>query len=389
MINRRDPDTSFPQRIPFNRAALLGDELHYVQEAVANGHIMGDGPFSKKCEALLEAELGVSKAFLTTSCTDALEMAAMLLDVQPGDEVILPSFAFVSTANAFAVRGARPVFAEIRPDTLNLDETLLEGLITPRTKAIVVLHYGGIGCEMDPILALAERHGVAVVEDNAHGLYGKYRGQWLGTLGALATQSFHETKNFTCGEGGALLINDARFIARAEVLRQNGTNRARFSRGEVDAYTWVDTGSSFLPSDITAAFLYAQLEKRHQVQQQRRAIWAHYHERLTGWAAANRVTVPTVPPDCEQAYHMFYLLLPAAAARGQLIAFLKDRGILAVSHYLPLHLSEMGRRYGGKTGDCSVTEDISARLVRLPFYTVLSREDQAYVVDCIEAFSFD
>ena len=387
-MSRDDQDTFYRWRIPFNRADLMGNELRYIQEAVVNGHIMGDGPFSRKCEALLQEQLGVSRAFLTSSCTDALEMAAILLDVQPGDEVIVPSFAFVSTANAFAMRGARPVFADIRADTLNLDEALVEGLITPRTKAIVALHYGGVGCEMGRILALAERHGVAVVEDNAHGLYGKYRGQWLGTFGALAAQSFHETKNFTCGEGGALLINAPRFIARAEVLREKGTNRARFSRGEVSAYTWVDIGSSFLPSDISAAFLYAQLEKRHQVQQKRRAIWEYYHERLTGWAAANHVTLPTVPPHCEQAYHMFYLLLPSAAARRQLIAFLKGRGILAVFHYLPLHLSEMGRRYGGEKGACPVTEDVSDRLVRLPFYTVLSREDQARVVDCIQAFSF-
>lgn len=369
--------------IPFNRPCLEGSELTYIAQAVANGHISGDGPFTRKCHTFLEQELGVSKALLTTSCTHALEIAALLLDIQPGDEVIVPSFTFVSSINAFVLRGARPVFIDIRPDTLNLDETQLEQLITPRTKAIVPVHYAGVGCEMDTILDVAERYGVAIVEDNAHGLFGKYKGKYLGTFGCLATQSFHETKNFTCGEGGGLLINDPRYVERAEIIREKGTNRSRFFRGQVDKYTWVDLGSSYLPSDILAAFLYAQLEAREQIQAKRRRVWEYYYEHLQDWAKDHKVRLPIVPEHCEQPYHMFYLLMPSLEQRQALIAHLKARSILSVFHYLPLHLSEMGRRFGGKEGDCPVTEDVNDRLLRLPFYNDLTEAEQARVVEAI------
>jgi dTDP-4-amino-4,6-dideoxygalactose transaminase len=375
--------------VPFNRPYCSGKEGEYIAQAIANGHISGDGAFSRECHALLERELGVAKALLTTSCTHALEMAALLLDIHPGDEVIVPSFTFVSTINAFVLRGARPVFVDIRPDTLNLDERRLERLITPRTRAIVPVHYAGVGCEMDEILTIARRHDVAVVEDNAHGLFGKYQGRYLGTFGALATQSFHETKNFSCGEGGALLINDPRFVERAEIIREKGTNRSRFFRGQVDKYTWVDLGSSYLPSDLLAAFLYAQLEARPEIQARRRRVWEFYDAHLRDWAVQYGVGLPIVPAHCQQSYHMYYLLLPSLAQRQALIAHLKVRGILAVFHYLPLHLSDMGRRYGGRSGDCPVTEDVSDRLLRLPFYNDLTTDDQLRVVQAIMEFQFE
>ena len=372
--------------IPFNRFCKVGTEFEYVQEAINNMHVSGDGPFTKKCQAMLETELGAPKALLTTSCTDALEMAALLLDIAPGDEVIVPSFTFVSTVNAFVLRGAKPVFIDSRPDTLNLDETHLERLITPRTRAIVAVHYAGVGCEMDSIMAITGRHGVTVVEDNAHGLFGKYKGKMLGTIGALATQSFHETKNFTCGEGGALMINDPKFIDRAEILREKGTNRSRFFRGQIDKYTWVDLGSSFLPSDILAAILYAQLEMREAIQAKRRQIWSTYYQGLQDWAQENGVRLPVVPSHCRHPYHMFYLLLPSLADRQTLMAHLKSRGITSVFHYLPLHLSEYGRRLGGKEGDCPVCEDVSDRLLRLPFYNDIGALDQFRVIDTVLEF---
>lgn len=335
----------------------------------------------------MEARLGVPRVLLTTSCTHALEMAALLLDVQSGDDVIVPSFTFVSTANAFVLRGARPIFIDIHPDTLNLDETQLERLITARTRAIVPVHYAGVGCAMDAIMAMAARHEIVVVEDNAHGLFGRYRGRWLGTFGALATQSFHETKNITCGEGGALLINDERFVERAEILREKGTNRGRFFRGQVDKYSWVDVGSSYLPSDMLAAFLLAQLEACDRIQAYRKAIWERYHAELGEWATGNGVRLPSVPPDCDQAYHMFYLLLPSLAARQALIAHLKERGILAVFHYLPLHLSPMGQAFGGKPGDCPVTEQVSDRILRLPFFNDLSIGEQTEVIAAVCQFA--
>jgi dTDP-4-amino-4,6-dideoxygalactose transaminase len=373
-------------RIPFNRPSLQGNELEYILEAVHRGHISGDGFFTKECNQFLERELGVPKVLLTTSCTHALEMTALLLDTKSGDEVIVPSFTFVSTANAFVIRGARPVFIDVRADTLNLDESQLEGLVTPRTKAVVPVHYAGVGCEMDTIMAVAQRQGVAVIEDNAHGFFGEYRGKPLGTFGQFAALSFHETKNFSCGEGGALIINDARYIERAEILREKGTNRSRFFRGEVDKYTWVDVGSSYLPSDMLAAFLWGQFEKRECIQGSRKRIWHFYHEHLADWAKRVGAALPVVPAHCAQAYHMFYMFLPSLELRQALIAHLKKRGIAAVFHYLPLHLSDMGRRFGGKEGDCPVTEDVSDRLLRLPFYNDLTEQDQQRVVEAVKEF---
>jgi len=375
-----------PLQIPFNRPSFAGNEQAYIAQAIANGHISGDGPFTQQCNRLLEEALGAARVLLTTSCTHALEMAALLLELQPGDEVIVPSFTFVSTVNAFVLHGAKPVFADVRADTLNIDEVQLARLITPRTRAVVPVHYAGVGCEMDAILALAAEHQLEVIEDNAHGLFGAYRGQPLGTFGGLATQSFHETKNFHCGEGGALVINDPRYIERAEILREKGTNRSRFFRGQVDKYTWVDLGSSYLPSDLLAAFLLAQLEARDEIQARRRKVWHTYAAQLGEWAAANAVRLPVIPEHCAQPYHMFYLLLPSLEARQALIAHLRARGILAVFHYVPLHLSEMGRRFGGQPGDCPMTEDISERLLRLPFYNTLTARDQASVIDAICAF---
>jgi len=377
---------SSPYRIPFNFPSAVGNEVQYMQEALTSGHISGDGNFTKKTHAFLEDSLGVRKALLTTSCTHALEMSAILLDFEPGDEVIVPSFTFVSSINAFVLRGAKPVFADIRPDTLNLDETKLESLITDKTKAIVLVHYAGVPCEMDVIMEIADRHNIPVVEDNAHGLFGKYKGKFLGTFGVLSTQSFHETKNFQCGEGGALLINDPNLVERAEIIREKGTNRSRFFRGQVDKYTWVDVGSSYLPSDILAAYLHGQFEMREEIQSKREDIWHTYNTQLVGWAQEHGVQLPTVPQGVDQAYHMFYMLLPSLDVRTRLIDHLKERGILSVFHYLPLHLSDMGKQFGGKEGDCPVTEDISDRLLRLPFYYELSESEQADVIQAIKEF---
>jgi len=372
--------------IPFNRASLVGNEFKYISQALEAGHISGDGRFTLQCHRFLERELVIGKALLTTSCTHALEMAALLLNIQSGDEVIVPSFTFVSTINAFVLRGARPVFCDIRADTFNLDEQKLERLVTNRTKAIIAMHYAGVGCEMDAILDVAKRRGIAVVEDNAHGLFGKFRGQYLGTFGCLATQSFHETKNFTCGEGGALLINDLRYLERAEIIREKGTNRNRFFRNQVDKYTWVDLGSSYLPSDVLAAFLFAQFEHRKQIQSSRRRIWNYYRDQLREWAGKNGAKLPFVPEHCEQAWHMFYILMPSLQARQGLIAHLKAREILSVFHYLPLHLSEMGKRQGGREGDCPVTESVSDCVIRLPFYNDLSEGDQDRIVSAVREF---
>jgi dTDP-4-amino-4,6-dideoxygalactose transaminase len=373
--------------IPFNRPCFVGNEQEYIAQAIANGQISGDGLFTRKCHSLIEHELHVDRVLLTTSCTHALEMAALLIDIQPGDEVIVPSFTFVSTVNAFVLRGARPVFADIRPDTLNIDEAVIERLITPRTKAIVPVHYAGVGCEMDSILEIAARYGLLVVEDNAHGLFGKYKGRYLGTFGCLATQSFHETKNFSCGEGGALVINNPRYIERAEIIREKGTNRSRFFRGQVDKYTWVDVGSSYLPSDMLAAFLYAQLEARAHIQRKREYIWRYYNDQLMDWAAVMNVRLPIIPTHCEQPYHMFYMLLPSLEQRQSLITYLRDHGILGVFHYQPLHLSDVGQRFGGLAGDCPVTERVSDCLLRLPFYNDLAEADLARVVGVIKSFT--
>lgn len=373
-------------QINFNKAYLAKNEVAYIQQALQTRHISGDGDFTKKCHSFLEKELGVPKVLLTTSCTHALDMSALLLGLKPGDEVIVPDFTFVSTVNAFVLRGAKPIFCDIHPDTLNLDEKLMEGLITPKTKAIYLVHYAGVGCEMNTIMDIAAKHHIPVVEDNAHGLFGKFRGKNLGTFGCMAAQSFHETKNFTCGEGGALLINDPKYFEEAEIIREKGTNRSRFFRGQVDKYTWVNVGSSYLPSDILAAILFSQLEEKELIQNKRRKMWDRYELELSKWSLENKVKLPTVPDYCDQAYHMFYMLLPDLKRRQDLIEYLKTLNILAVFHYLPLHLSEMGRKFGGNEGDCPITEKISDQIIRLPFYNDLTQAEQSKVIDSICRF---
>jgi dTDP-4-amino-4,6-dideoxygalactose transaminase len=370
-------------RIPFNRPFVAGREFEYIQQAINAMHLSGDGTFTRRAHEHLLRMTGGGTALLTTSCTHALEMMALLLDLRPGDEVIMPSFTFVSTANAFALRGATPVFGDIRPDTLNLDERQLERLITPRTRAIVVVHYAGVGCEMDAINAVAAQYGIPVLEDNAHGLLGRYRGRRLGSFGVLAAQSFHETKNFSCGEGGALIVNEPAYRQRAEILREKGTNRTQFFQGLVDKYTWVDIGSSYLPSEILAAFLVAQLEDAERIVARRQSSWDVYRRELQGWAERSGVRLPFVPSHCEQAFHMFYLVMPSNASRTRLIAALKDEDIHATFHYVPLHLSPMGQRFGGRHGDCPVAESVSECLVRLPFFTGLTEPAQQRVIETV------
>jgi dTDP-4-amino-4,6-dideoxygalactose transaminase len=374
--------------VDFNRPLPVGREREYVLQALESGHTSGDGPFTKKCHAYLQEALGVSQVLLTTSCTHALDMAAILLGIEAGDEVIVPDFTFVSTVNAFVLRGAKPVFVDVRPDTLNLDESKLAAAVTPRTRAIVPVHYAGVGCEMDVIMGIAASHDIAVVEDNAHGLYGKYRGRYLGTFGSMAAQSFHETKNFSSGEGGALIVNDTRLRDRAEIVREKGTNRSRFFRGQIDKYTWVDIGSSYLPSDILAAYLYGQLEQRDKIQDHRRNAWHTYHAGLKDWSTQHGVQLPFIPAYCEQPYHMFYMIMPSLELRQRMIAHLGQRGVLAVFHYQPLHLSEMGRSFGGRQGDCPVTERVSDRLLRLPFHNLLTGAEQEEVIEAILDFPF-
>ncbi len=375
-----------PPVIQFNEPYAAKKSFDYMREAIANSHTCGDGPFTKRCSQFLESRLGVRKVLLTTSCTDALEMCALLLNISPGDEIILPSFTFVSTVNAFVLHGAIPVFCDIRKDTLNIDESAVEGLLSAKTKAIVVVHYAGIGCEMDCLMEISHRYGIPIVEDNAHGLFGKYRGRYLGTFGALATQSFHETKNFNCGEGGALLINDQQFIERAEVLREKGTNRSRFYRGQIDKYTWVDIGSSFLPSDLLAAYLFAQFEECFEIQAMRERIWKHYENSLIVWADTHSIHLPIVPHHCEQSYHMFYLIMPSLTDRQKLISHLRDRGVTSPFHYQPLHLSPKSLEVTNKVAFCPVTETVSDRIIRLPFYNNLSVDKLDRVVNEVMSF---
>jgi dTDP-4-amino-4,6-dideoxygalactose transaminase len=378
---------SVRQTIPFNRPYVTGSEHVYMQQAMTRGPLAGDGPFTKRATELLTAIIGAPAALLTTSCTHALDMTALLLDLHPGDEVILPSFTFCSTANAYALRGAVPVFVDCRPDTLNLDERLIEAAITPRTKAIVVVHYAGVACEMDTINEIAARHGLVVIEDNAHGIGATYRGRPLGTLGAMATQSFHETKNVHCGEGGALVFNDGRFVARAEVIREKGTNRSQFFRGMVDKYRWMDIGSSYLPSELLAAFLTAQLESFEDIQRRRMEVWNAYDLRLTGWALDNKVTKPTIPSDRSHPAHLYYLLLPDLDNRQAMIKHLAGQGVHATFHYQPLHSAPAGLQYGrvGPEG-CPVTDDVADRLVRLPIYAGMSAEDTDQVIESVLSF---
>ncbi|RZU52561.1 dTDP-4-amino-4,6-dideoxygalactose transaminase [Krasilnikovia cinnamomea] len=370
-------------QIPFNRTFLAERELEYLTEAASSGHTSGDGPFTRRATALLRELTGAPSALLTTSCTHALEITALLLDLRPGDEVIMPSFTFVSTANAYVLRGAVPVFVDCRPDTLNLDERALEAAITPRTRAIVVVHYGGVACEMSTVLQIAGRHGIPVIEDNAHGLGATYRGRPLGSFGALATQSFHATKNVQCGEGGALLINDARFAERAEILREKGTDRSRFFRGQVDKYRWMDLGSSYLPSDVLAAGLTAQLEAFGEIQRRRHAVWAAYHAAFADLDLVH----PAVPPGIGHSAHLYHLLLPSLEQRQEMLKHLAEQGVQGTFHYQPLHSAPAGRRFGRTgPGGCPVTAAVADRLVRLPLYAGLSDEEVARVIDAVRSF---
>lgn len=373
--------------IPFNRTFLAGPEIGYVARAMASGPLAGDGPFTERATALLKELLGVPEALLTTSCTHALDMSAILLHLEPGDEVITSSFTFVSAANAFALRGAVPVFVDCRKDTLNLDERLVEESITSRTKAIVAMHYAGVGCEMDAITEIAARHGLVVIEDNAHGLGGTYRGRALGSIGAMATQSFHETKNVQCGEGGALLFNDSSYLERAEVIREKGTNRSQFFRGMIDKYRWVDIGSSYLPSEILAAFLTGQLESFAEIQKRRHAIWDAYHSRLKRWAEDHGVAQPTVPGDCMHPAHLYYLLLPDLANRQAMLRHLAARGVHGTFHYQPLHSAPAAMRYArvGPSG-CPVTDNVADRLLRLPLFAGMSESELDRVIDAVCSF---
>lgn len=373
-------------KIPFNKATRVDGEFEMISAAYQSLSISGDGPYGKKVEALLEHQMQSERVLLTTSCTHALEMVGILLDLQPGDEVIVPSFTFVTTALAFLMQGAKPVFADIRPDTLNIDERQLESLITPRTRAIVVVHYAGVGCEMDIIQSICNANNLVLVEDNAHGLFGRYRGRLLGSFGSLATQSFHETKNFTSGEGGALIVNDTTYVERAEIIREKGTDRSKFFRGQVDKYSWIDKGSSYVLSDILAAMLHAQLLVSEDVQTLRRILWLRYQQELKQWAQKNNVGLPLIPEYCDQSYHMFYLLMPDGYSRDSFIAHLASNNISAVFHYLPLNHSKMGLALGGREQPCPVSLEISERLVRLPFYTNMSSEEQARVIDVVSGF---
>ncbi len=377
---------SIQNNIPFNRPSLTGKETKYIEDAIKRCHASGDGYYTKQCHAFFEEKLGIKKALLTTSCTHALEMAAILCDIQEGDEVIVPSYTFTSTVNAFVLRGANPIFCDVRTDTLNLDESKIERLVTPKTKVIVPVHYAGIACEMDPILKIAKKHGLYVVEDNAQGIFGKYKGRNLGSLGDMGTLSFHETKNINCGEGGALLINKTEMVNRAEVIREKGTNRSQFFRGEVDKYGWVDLGSSFLPSDILAAYLWAQLERWQSIQSKRKEIWEGYQQNLSGWAREQGVRIPVVPAHVEQSYHLFYLIMPSLEERTRFIAHLKGLGIHAVFHYQALNSSPMGLKLGGATGQCPISEKLSDQLVRLPLYNSMTEEEQWRVIDAVMSF---
>lgn len=354
--------------IPFNRPYMTGRELELIAQAHARGHLSGDGEFTRRCHAWLEQNTGSRRALLTHSCTAALEMSALLLDLEPGDEVILPSYTFVSTANAFVLRGAVPVFVDIRADTLNIDERLIEAAITPRTKAICVVHYAGVGCEMDAIGEIAARHGLPVIEDAAQGAMASYRGRPLGSIGRFGTLSFHETKNLVSGEGGALLINEEADAERAEIIREKGTNRSRFFRGQVDKYTWVDVGSSFLPSELIAAFLYAQMEQAQAITDQRMALWQTYHEAFADLEQAGLVRRPIIPAHCEHNAHMYYLLFPSLQQRTDAIAALNAEGIRPVFHYIPLHSSPAGRKFGRTPASMDVTDRVSDTLLRLPMW---------------------
>ncbi len=367
---------------PFNKPYMTGKELWNIAQAHAKGHLAGDGMFTRQCHSWLEERTGASRALLTHSCTAALEMAAILANIGAGDEVIMPSYTFVSTANAFVLRGATPVFVDIRPDTLNIDERLIEEAITDRTRAIVPVHYAGVGCDMDAIMAIADRHGLLVIEDAAQGIMASYKNRPLGSIGHLGALSFHETKNIISGEGGALLINDGAYVERAEIIREKGTNRSRFFRGEVDKYTWVDIGSSFLPSELTAAFLMAQMDEADTITSRRLQLWEYYHGEFAELEATGRLRRPCIPPDCQHNAHMYYIILPDEPARTRLIDILKSRDIRSVFHYIPLHSSPMGQRVARTVGSMAVTDNVSGRLLRLPLW--IGGEFAPEVVDVVK-----
>ena len=373
--------------IPFNQSRIEGQELEYIRESILSGAISGDQGFSKRSEAILSQSMGGATVKLTTSCTHALEICALLLDIQPGDEVIVPSYTFVSSASAFALRGARIIFCDIRQDTLNIDEKLIPALVSSRTKAIVVVHYGGVACEMDSINAIAAQQDITVIEDNAHGLFGTYKGAPLGTLGRMATQSFHETKNITCGEGGAIVLNDASLEDQTDIIREKGTDRSLFFRGQVDKYSWRDLGSSYVLSDILGAYLLGQLDQAEQIQSNRHRVWNHYHEELASWSRQLDIRTPVVPDHCGHPAHLYYLLLPDMESRTRFIQHLRNHEILAVFHYLPLEESSYAKSMGWNTSDCPVSKDTSERLVRLPLFTQLSKTELEHITRACHSFS--
>ena len=373
--------------IPFNAPPVVGSELEYMQSAMASGKLCGDGGFTRRCQQWMEQHFGSKKVLLTPSCTASLEMAALLIDIQPGDEVIMPSYTFVSTANAFVLRGAVIVFVDVRPDTLNIDETLIEAAITEKTRAIVPVHYAGVACEMDSIMALAAKHQLFVIEDAAQGVMSQYKGRALGTIGHIGCFSFHETKNYTAGgEGGATLINDAKLVERAEIIREKGTNRSQFFRGQVDKYTWRDIGSSYLMADLQAAYLWAQLEAAERINQQRLRLWQRYYDALQPLAAAGRIELPVVPENCRHNAHMFYIKLRDSDDRQALINWMKEAEILTVFHYIPLHSSPAGERFGRFHGDDRFTTKESERLLRLPLFYNLSDNNQRTVISSLLSF---
>lgn len=372
--------------IPFNKPYMTGNELAYISEAHTNGMLAGDGPFTKSCHHWLEEATGTNKALLTHSCTAALEMAAILLDIKAGDEIIMPSYTFVSSANAFVLRGGVPVFTDIREDTLNLDEKLIEEAISPRTKAIVPVHYAGVACEMDTIMSIAKNNSLMVVEDAAQGVMAKYKGHALGSIGDLGAYSFHETKNVISGEGGALLINNPDLVLRAEIIREKGTNRSSYFRGEVDKYTWKDIGSSYLPGDLIAAFLWAQFEESDRITKERLVSWQFYHDVLQELEEAGLIRRPIVPGECQHNAHIYYIIVSSGKERTELIQYLNDKGVNAVFHYVPLHSSEAGKKYSGIQGSLQITENVSERLIRLPLWVGLTEAEITYICNSIQEY---
>ena len=375
------------EKIPFNKPYIMGNEINYIRQAVQSGQISGDGEFTKKCSALIERRYKANKVLLTTSCSSSLDMSALLCNIKPGDEVILPSYTFPSTANSFLIRGAKLKFTDIREDTLNIDETKIEDLITPKSKVIAVVHYGGISCEMDTVMVIAKKYNLTVIEDAAHGMESKYRNKYLGTIGDIGCYSFHETKNFICGEGGAIVINNQKFLDRAEIIREKGTNRSKFHRGKIDKYTWVDIGSSYLPSEVVTAFLYAQLEKADTIINKRLEAWQYYYDNLEDLEKMGFLSRPIIPEDCNHNANMFYIILENENSRDTLMDYLHKKGISTAFHYLPLHTSPMGIKLGYKKGCLPITENLSLRLLRLPLFYNINESDQNIVIKYIKDFA--